>query len=219
MKRALGLFSVIATLLLTGCAKQAPYDYAAFHESKPKSILVLPPVNHSPDVKASHSVLSTTTLPLAEAGYYVFPVAVVEETFQQNGLTNANDIRTVSIQKLHSIFGADAVLYLDVTQYGTSYMVINSETRVTVNAKLVNLRNGKQLWAGVASASSNENNNNSSGGLLGMVISAAVAQIVDTISDKGFDIGAIANTRLLSATGGNGAILYGPRSPHYAGQR
>ncbi|WP_454877709.1 DUF799 domain-containing protein [Serratia inhibens] len=219
MKRALGLFSVIATLLLTGCTKQAPYDYAAFHESKPKSILVLPPVNHSPDVKASHSVLSTTTLPLAEAGYYVFPVAVVEETFQQNGLTNANDIRTVSIQKLHSIFGADAVLYLDVTQYGTSYMVINSETRVTVNAKLVDLRNGKQLWAGVASASSNENNNNSSGGLLGMVISAAVAQIVDTISDKGFDIGAIANTRLLSATGGNGAILYGPRSPHYAGQR
>lgn len=219
MKRALGLFSVIATLLLTGCAKQAPYDYAAFHESKPKSILVLPPVNHSPDVKASHSVLSTTTLPLAEAGYYVFPVAVVEETFQQNGLTNANDIRAVSIQKLHSIFGADAVLYLDVTQYGTSYRVLDSETRVTVNAKLVDLRSGKQLWAGAASASSNENNNNSSGGLLGMVISAAVAQIVDTISDKGFDIGAIANTRLLSATGSNGAILYGPRSPHYAGQR
>ncbi|MGB8663819.1 MAG: DUF799 domain-containing protein [Serratia inhibens] len=219
MKRALGLFSVIATLLLTGCAKQAPYDYAAFHESKPKSILVLPPVNHSPDVKASHSVLSTTTLPLAEAGYYVFPVAVVEETFQQNGLTNANDIRAVSIQKLHGIFGADAVLYLDVTQYGTSYMVINSETRVAVNAKLVDLRSGKQLWAGMASASSNENSNNSNGGLLGMVISAAVAQIVDTISDKGFDIGAIANTRLLSATGGNGAILYGPRSPHYAGQR
>ncbi|MEB6082288.1 DUF799 domain-containing protein [Serratia marcescens] len=218
MKRVLSFLSVAAILLLSGCAKQTSYDYAAFHESKPKSILVLPPVNQSPDVKASHSVLASATLPLAEAGYYVLPVAVVEETFLQNGLTNANDIRAVSPKKLHQIFSADTVLYLDVTQYGTSYMVISSETRVTVAARLVDLRNGKQLWAGTATASSNEGNNNS-GGLLGMVISAAISQIADTISDKGFDIGAIANTRLLSATGQNGAILYGPRSPHYASQR
>ncbi|HFF9782092.1 DUF799 domain-containing protein [Serratia marcescens] len=218
MKRVLTFLSVTAILLLSGCAKQTPYDYAAFHESKPKSILVLPPMNQSPDVKASHSVLASATLPLAEAGYYVMPVAVVEETFLQNGLTNANDIRAVSPKKLLQIFGADTVLYLDVTQYGTSYMVISSETRVTVAARLVDLRNGKQLWAGTATASSNEGNNNS-GGLLGMVISAAISQIADTISDKGFDIGAIANTRLLSATGQNGAILYGPRSPHYASQR
>ncbi len=106
------------------------------------------------------------------------------------------------------------------TQYGTSYRVINSETRVTVNARLVNLRNGKQLWSGAATASSNENSNNSSSGLLSMVINAAIAQIADTISDKGFDIDAIANTRLLSAaTGQNGNILYGPRSPQYASRR
>lgn len=218
MKRALAFFSVVVALLLSGCAKNTPYDYAAFHQSKPKLILVLPPVNQLPDVKAGHSVLASTTLPLAEAGYYVLPVAVLEETFQQNGLTNANDIRAVSLQKLHTIFGADAVLYLDVTQYGTSYRVIDSETRVTVNARLVDLRNGKQLWSGTATASSNENSNNSSGGLLGMVINAAIAQIADTISDKGFDIGAIANTLLLSATGQNG-VLYGPRSPQYASQR
>ncbi|MFZ1872847.1 DUF799 domain-containing protein [Serratia sp. D1N4] len=218
MKRALGLLAAVAVLLLAGCAKKAPYDYAAFHASKPKSILVLPPISQSPDIKASHSVLSSATLPLAEAGYYVLPVAVVEETFQQNGLTNANDIRAVSTQKLHKIFGADAVLYLDVTQYGTSYIVIDSETRVTVNAKLVDLRTGKQLWAGSATASSNENNNNSGGGLVGMLITAAVAQVVNTISDKGYDIGAITNTRLLAA-GQDGGILYGPRSPKYANQR
>ncbi|WP_156293900.1 DUF799 domain-containing protein [Serratia oryzae] len=218
MKRALGLLAAVAVLLLAGCAKKPAYDYTAFHASKPKSILVLPPTSQSPDVKASHSVLSTATLPLAEAGYYVLPVAVVEETFQQNGLTNANDIRAVSTQKLHKIFGADAVLYLDVTQYGTSYIVIGSETRVTVNAKLVDLRTGKQLWAGSATASSNENNSNSGGGLVGILITAAINQVVDTISDKGFDIGAIANARLLSA-GEDGAILYGPRSPKYAGQR
>jgi len=146
-------------------------------------------------------VLHLASLPLAEAGYYVPPVAVVEETFQQNGLSNTNDIRAVSLQKLHTIFGADAVLYLDVTQYGTSYRVIDSETRVTVNAQLVDLSNGTQLWSGTSTASSNQNSNSSSDGLLSMVISAAIAKIADTISDKGFDIGAIANTWLLSATG------------------
>ena len=41
-----------------------------------------------------------------------------------------SDIQAVSPSKLREIFGADSVLYLDVTQYGTSYQVIASETRV-----------------------------------------------------------------------------------------
>lgn len=217
MKRTLGLLVVVTTLLVTGCAKKTPFDYSAFNESKPASILVLPPVNSSPEVKASHSILSTATRPLAEAGYYVFPVTTVEETFAQNGLTDPHDIQNVSIQKLHQIFGADAALYMSVIQYGTSYQVVNSVTRVAVAAKLVDLRTGKQLWGGSASASSDESNsNNTSGNVLGILIAAAVNQVVSTISDESFDMGAKTNSRLLSATGNDGAILYGPRSPNYA---
>ena len=69
---------LLLTLLLSGCAPKKSYDYTAFRQSKPKSILVLLPKNESPDVKAGYGVLSQVTLPLAEAGYYVFPVAVVE---------------------------------------------------------------------------------------------------------------------------------------------
>ncbi len=37
------LFSLMfATLLLAGCAQRPSYDYTAFKESKPTSILVLP---------------------------------------------------------------------------------------------------------------------------------------------------------------------------------
>ncbi len=45
MKRALAFFSVVVALLPSVCAKNTPYDYAAFHQSKPKLVLVLPPVN------------------------------------------------------------------------------------------------------------------------------------------------------------------------------
>ena len=70
---------LVCILLLTGCVpSQQNIDYTAFRASKPRSILVLPPLNNSPDVRATYSYLSTVTQPLAEAGYYVFPVALVD---------------------------------------------------------------------------------------------------------------------------------------------
>ncbi|NVJ12087.1 DUF799 family lipoprotein, partial [Myxococcus sp. AM001] len=138
----------VCAALLAGCVTQQPYDYSAFKESSPASILVLPPVNKSPDVKASYSVYSHITLPLSEAGYYVLPVAVVDETFKQNGLMNADEIREVSPKKLHEIFAAETVLYLDVTEDGSSYMIISSEVAVAATATLVDLRSGKELWKG-----------------------------------------------------------------------
>lgn len=202
-----------ATLLLGACATRPAHDYSAFKEARPASILVLPPVNSSPDVRATYSMLSRTTLPLAESGYYVFPVTLVDETFKQNGLTAATDIHGVATTKLREIFGADAGLYIEVKQYGTSYMVISSETRVTAEAKLVDLRSGRTLWAGSATASSAEGDSNS-GGLVGMLVQAVVRQILETLNSQGHIIAGRTGTRLLSAGTPNG-ILYGPRSPLY----
>jgi hypothetical protein len=217
MSRLLVFISLAFTLALTGCAKNTPQDYTAFKQSKPRSILVLPPLNQSPDVKASHSVLSQVTFPLAEAGYYVLPVAVVEETFKHNGMTMPQDIRGVSAAKLHQIFGADAVLYIDVTDYGTQYQVISSETRVTATAKLADLRTGQTMWSGQASASSNEQRSNNNG-LLSMLITAAITQVADNLMDKGHDIAEITSNRMLSA-GVPGGLLYGPYSPSYGKDR
>ncbi|WP_150614441.1 DUF799 domain-containing protein [Pandoraea terrigena] len=202
--------------VMSGCAvhQAKPYDYTAFKESRPKSILVLPPLNESPDIDATYSVLSQVTVPLGEAGYYVMPVALVDESFRQNGLTVAGDIHQVSPAKLREIFGADAALYIKITQYGTKYMVLDSATVVTVSADLIDLRNGAKLWSGAASASNNEGNNNSGGGLIGMLITAAVKQIVNSVSNAGYTVAGTANARLLSAGHANG-LLYGPRSPKY----
>lgn len=114
---------------------------------------------------------------------------------------------------MREIFGADAVLYLDITEFGTSYQVISSDTRVTVSAKLVDLRNGDMLWRRAATASSTETEG-SSGSLVGMLVSAVVNQIVNTVSDKSYQIAGITSVRLLSAGKADG-ILYGPRSPNY----
>ncbi|MEN5093793.1 DUF799 domain-containing protein [Pseudomonas protegens] len=211
LRNLLGLLSVS---LLVGCAAPKTVDYSAYKQARPKSILVLPPLNESPDVKATYSMLSQVTFPLAEAGYYVMPIALVDETFRHNGLTNPADIHGLSPAKLNEIFGADAGLYITVKEYGTSYMLISSETVVTASATLVDLKTGTTLWTGSARASSEEGNNGNNGGLVGMLITAAVKQIINTSTDAGHPIAGITSQRLLSA-GQRTGLLYGPRSPKY----
>lgn len=200
--------------ILGACATPTPYDYSAFKQSRPASLLVLPPVNESPDVMATYGVLSQATRPLAEAGYYVLPVTLVDETFKQNGMTSPTDIHEVSFKKLREIFGADAAVYIRVKKYGSSYMVINSETVVAVEARIVDLRNGVLLWQGSAQASSAENNGNNQGGLVGLLVTAVVKQIMSTTTDAAFTYAGTADQRLLGAGMPNGVLL-GPRSPHY----
>ncbi|MBJ9974573.1 DUF799 domain-containing protein [Pseudomonas sp. S75] len=200
--------------LFAGCAERKATDYAAFKQSRPKSILIVPPLNNSPDVKASYSMLSQVTYPLAEAGYYVMPVALVAETFRQNGMTTPADIHELPTAKLREIFGADAGLYVTVSDYGTRYMILSSATIVTASAKLVDLKTGTTLWTGTASASSEEGRQNQ-GGLIGMLVTAAVNQIISSVQDDaGYPIAGITSARLLSPNP-NGGLLYGPRSPKY----
>lgn len=202
-------------VLMVGCATKAPsYDYTAFKAAKPRSIVVLPPLNNSPEVNAGNSVYAQVSYPLAEAGYYVLPVAVVGETFKQNGLTNAADIHGVDVRKLNEIFGADAGLYITIDKYGSTYTVIDSVAVVAVTAKLVDLKTGTLLWEGKASASNNEGGNNGGGGLIGALVAAAVKQIINSTTDAAHPVAGVANARLLSAGMTNG-LLYGPRSVKY----
>lgn len=204
------LFSL---LLLTACATpQQNYDYTALRQSRPRSILVLPPLNNSPDMRATYSFLSTVTQPLAESGYYVFPVALVDQTFKENGLVNPGEMHQAPLAKLREIFGADATLYITVTEYGSTYRVLSSEVRVTANAKLIDTRNGQLLWQGAATASDSEGGN-ANGGLAGVLINALVRQVASNIGDQGRPI-ALKTSNILLQAKPNG-LLYGPRSPLY----
>ncbi|MDF3036212.1 MAG: hypothetical protein K0S28_1486 [Paucimonas sp.] len=208
----IGLAALI--VILTGCATtQQPYDYTNFKVSNPKSILILPPKNNSLDTKALYGFYSTTQRPLAESGYYVLPISLVDETFKNNGLTVPEDIHQVDKAKLHEIFGADAALYVTISQYGTKYMVLGSASIVTASATLVDLRNGATLWQGSATASSEEGQNNQ-GGLAVMLVTALVKQVIGTAIDQSHQISKMTNARMLTAGMPNG-VLYGPRHPLY----
>jgi hypothetical protein len=206
-------FALIAAgLLLAGCAQRPAVDYSAILEARPATILVLPPLNDTTEVSGTPGVWALATRPLSEAGYYVLPVTLVDETFRQNGLNMAGEINEVPLTRLREVFGADAVLYLRIRKYGTAYKVIVSETRVELEGRLVDLRNGRLLWKGASFASSGEGGGGGQGGLVGMLVTALVKQIAGTLSDASFKYAAIADDRLLGAPRPRG-LPTGPRSP------
>ena len=210
------LYFFIALLALCGgCATKAPpYDYSAFMKAKPATLLVMPPLNESPDVKATPGVWSHATRPLSEAGYYVLPVTLVDETFKQNGVSTATDAQNIPYPKLRDFFSADAAVYLKVTKYGTSYQVIASETRVEVEGRIIDLRTGELLWEGKAFATSAEQAQQAQGGIVGLLVMALVKQIVGTAVDAAYNFAGVASVRLMGAPRYNG-VLPGPRSPAY----
>lgn len=204
----LALLGLVAVLLV-GCASKpkAPREPEPW-ASRPASLLVLPPINDSRDVKAPWGVLAQATAPLAEAGYYVLPVAVVAQTLRDNGMTVAEDIHAISPAKLREIFGADAAVYLRVRQYGNVYAVVEAEALVTVDARIVDLRSGRELWAGSATASSTEGRDRSN--LAVMIVQAVFEQLINVATDASYKVAGRANQRLLGLNPLTG-VQAGPR--------
>lgn len=173
------LLSALLLCLLSACQTPTPYDYSAFLEHPPRSILVLPPLDESMEADATYECLTTLTLPLAERGYYVYPVAIVALMMRENGLPTPYEMHQVPLAKLVEVFDPDAVLYMKVTDWGSSYHVINSSTTVTMQAVLVDAATGEEIWRGERSGSESS----SGGGLVGMLSSALVTQVASSLSD------------------------------------
>jgi hypothetical protein len=214
MRRALSPGAWLAALalpaLLGGCQTAKPYDYTNFRAHRPRSILVIPPLNESTTVEGTYSYLSTVSRPIAERGYYVFPVAVVDQFLKDNGLPTTGEMNQVPAGKVGEITGADAVLYVDLKQYGSKFVLINSVTTVEVTAKLIDTRSGTLLWEGRGFA---QQSGNGSGNLLADMIAAAISQAINKKADTAHNVSRLANATLFFPD--NTGLPYGPYSPKY----
>ncbi len=197
-------------LLLAGCQTVKPYDYTNFRAHPPRSILVLPPLNESTAVEGTYGYLTTVTRPVAERGYYVFPVAVVDQFMKDNGLPSATEMQQAPLAKMAEVTGADAVLFLDLKQYGAHYQVLSSTVVVEVAAKLVDTRTGILLWEGHGTA---QQASNGSGNIFADLIAAAITQALNKHTDRAHQVSRLANANLFfpEQTG----LPYGPYSPKY----
>lgn len=180
MKKFGLILSALMLVLLSGCTS-TPYDYSAFAAAKPRSILVIPPMSDATDINSTYTFLSTISRPLAEKGYYVFPVAVIDTLLKENGLPTPAEMNGIALDKLQSVTGTDAVLYVHIHDWGQKFQLLSSVAVVNATVKLVDARSGTLLWE--APVQAQQSSNNSSGGLAGALVGAIVDQIAGSLTD------------------------------------
>jgi len=139
--------TLLAALL--ACAHAAgPRDYSKLVAADPRAILVVPVVNKSVEVEAPDYFLSTLPVPLAERGYYVFPVNLVKRVLEDDGLADASMVHDADPIRLCSIFGADAVLYATIEQWTARYVLLSTITSVEFSYVLKDCKTSAELWTG-----------------------------------------------------------------------
>ena len=204
------LFVLSVLFALTGCA--AKKDYSAYYAHEPRSILVVPALNETTEVDAQSVYMTTVSRPLAERGFYVFPVHLTELLLRDLGLPEAGLVQQLPLERFREYFGADAVLFVTITDWSNKYIVVQSSTVVTVSFVLKDTRTGTVLWETTQSAQ--RDSGNGGGGLIGMLVAAAVTYAINQMTDIDYRPLALQANTLAFGIPGVG-LPAGPYSPDF----
>ena len=210
MTPPLRLFATLALLFAVGCIPHRT-DYAVYLAHFPKSVLVLPPVNESLEVRASGMFLSTITTQLAEKGYYVLPVAVVDAVLKAEGVPLPPEMRQVPVRKLHEVFGADAIAYITIREWTTTYVVFNTTTTVALEYRLIDAASEAELWRWNQVFIYSPSNDQSS--LAGKILVSAIHAAQSGSGRLERDVAAAANQTAINTP--YHGMLTGHRHPRY----
>ena len=166
------ILGLCSAMLLAGCAS-GPRQFA-FDEPELRSILVVPVINETNSVEADTLMHATATTPLANMGYYAFPVDTVKFVLESESLYEPERVRELGPVKLAEMFHADSVLFIKVTYWDAQYIVLDTKTKVTAEYELFKA-DGTSLWKDTVTFAKDSSSQNAS--LLGLMVDAAVAAI------------------------------------------
>lgn len=169
---------ISAAILLSGCAAQGMKnnDMSAFKAVSPRSILIVPVANKSLDVDAPNYMLATLAVPLAEKGYYVFPVNTAKVVLEHEGFYEGDRIHQEPPQVLAKLFDADAVLYVTIHRWDAQYMVLATTVTVEIDYRMVS-KDGVDIWKERKRMQYQPQNNNSGHPLATLIVAAINAAV------------------------------------------
>ena len=205
-----------AALILSGCVTQPKLDYSTFFDHQPRSILVVPPANKTTAVDAPAVFLTTVSAAFAERGYYVFPVFLVQDVLNDLGATDEGAIAAIPPEKFKEVFGTDSILYVTITDWTTSYVVLASNVIVGAEYRLVDAGTGALLWTGKQRIVHN-GGAGGGGGLIGTLVVAAINAAVTASTVQYRPIALQANTLVVKRSGYG--LPAGPYHPEFQKDR
>jgi hypothetical protein len=159
-------------LLGSACQTMPTHTTADFNRLRPRSVLVLPPENTTPNTDVLEKAYPHVFSKLAQRGYYAVSPELALQLFRANKLNDPGRINSLPTQKFKEVFGVDAVLKTKVTDWSSKYVVISSMVTVGLEMSLYDCATGKLLWSHKNSLSKAPDSNG--GGLVGALVNAAV---------------------------------------------
>lgn len=213
MKQLLqGLAPLFIVFAVTGCAPKEMAtkgsEFPKMYEQQPRSLLILPPMNESTAAEAKAYYMTTIEMPLALAGYYVFPMEMVSDIMKQEGVYDTELLYNMPLDKFYAYFGADAVLFTHIEKWDVAYAVVASSLTVTVSSEIVSTRTSETLWSYRGSVTVDLGGGNSGGSLEGLILDA-VLTAVNTAAADYVTYARQANARMFSS------LPFGPYHPVY----
>lgn len=209
------LAALVAAAVMSGCASSSTTitkgeAFPKMYEEQPKSLLILPPMNDSADAEAKAYYMTTIEQPLAQMGYYVFPVEMVSDIMKQQGVYDTELLYSTPLDKFYEYFGADAVLFTRIVRWDVAYIVISSTLTVTIESEIRSTKTSEELWKYRGSVTVDlSGGSSSSGDPLVNLIAQAVATAVNTAAADYVTYANQANERLLYS------MPVGPYHPLY----
>lgn len=179
MKNNLFFAITILLLIVIGCQPPAatPKDYTKFYNENPKSILIVPVINKSVDVTASDYFLATISKPVAERGFYVYPINLVKRILEDDGLADANLVHSANPKKLGELFGADTILYITIDKWTAEYAILSTSVKVAFQYSLKSGKTGEELWSAQEAMIYTPQNNSSGNPLVDLISDAITAGV------------------------------------------
>jgi hypothetical protein len=196
--------SVFAAMIMTGCAAHNAgitkgEAFPRMYEEDPRSIVVLPAMNESSDAEAKDYYATTIEMPIAQTGYYVFPMELVSDILKQEGVYDTELLYSLSADKFYDYFGADVVMFTRIKAWDVMYAVVASSLTVTIASEAVSTKTNEKLWEYEGSVTVDLTGSSGGGGGLAGLLVQAIATAINTAAADYVEYAHVANARLFYA--------------------
>jgi hypothetical protein len=143
-------FILIAlTLLVSGCAKKIPHFLAPeFDKRGIRLVAVLPVANQSKNMEAASMFRDKVLEAIYFKGYPKIPLNVIDEKLSKLYKNYQQpSVESVSPRSVGELLGVDAVLYVNLQECDTSFVLLSAKTSVSATFELRSARTNDSLWS------------------------------------------------------------------------
>ncbi len=202
------------SFFLSGCVSPTyvtkANEFPGMYTEKPRSLLIMPPINLSTAADAKDYYATTIEMPVALHGFYIFPYTLTAEVLKQQGIYDSELAYDIPLNKFREYFGADAVLFTKILKWDKTYVVLAANLTISIDAEIKSTKTSEVLWKynGTVVVDLSGNNNSAGGGLAGLLI-IAIVTAANTAAADYTRYAKVANGRFI------GSVPFGPYHPLY----